>query len=108
MMHLVALYLLVATVVSVGQVLYLGWRVWPTLCRAGLSLHCWVSRKVSCSWCWNELHIKRWWPEQWPSNICHHHERLILAQQAARRRARETTRQNAIRVEAIPHKEVVV
>jgi hypothetical protein len=107
-MHLVAIYLLVGAVVSACQMLYFGWRIWPFLRRICHHLSYWASRKVSCSWCWDELHIKRWWPEQWPSNICHRHERRILAQQAARRRARETTRQRAIMDVARQQEEVIV
>ena len=106
MTHLVALYLLVATLVSIGQVLYFGWRLWPFLRRTGHALRCWLRRKVFCPWCWDGLHMRHRFPEQWSSTICHHHERRMLAQMAARRRARATTRPRVICVDVAGQREV--
>jgi hypothetical protein len=96
MIHLVAIYLFVATLVNVCQILYLGWRIWPFLRRADHALRSWLHRKMYCPWCWDELHLKYRFPARWSSTICRHHERRIRTQLAARRRARETTRQRAV------------
>lgn len=44
-----------------------AWSAWQ------VSLH----RHLHCVWCWQDLHIRRWFPEQWTSSLCpHHHEHL--------------------------------
>lgn len=53
------------------------WYAYPMLKRVAL-----------CSWCWQDAHLVRFFPESWSSSICAHHERMQEEQAAARRRRR--------------------
>ena len=98
-MQQIALYVWTALVVAVLQSLYLTWRVWPSVRGVTQHLFSMLSRKLHCAWCWKSLRITRWYPEQWSSTICAHHERKVLAQSAARRQVREARQREAISTE---------
>ena len=99
--HLLALFIWLVFVVSLSQVLYIIWRLWPFLCTTGCTLRCAVYRKVHCPWCWNDFHAKQWYPMRWSSTMCTHHARYQRAQLAARRQAREAIQRSAIRSEVV-------
>ncbi len=71
------------TLVGIVLTLYLTfftWYLWPGLMR-----------KSHCPWCWQSLHLMRWYPRRWSSTICLHHDRQLRAQSAARRARRLAT-----------------
>jgi arylamine N-acetyltransferase len=96
MTHLLALFIWLVFVVSLSQVLYITWRLWPFLCATGCTLRSAVYRKVHCPWCWNDLQVRRWYPMRWSSTMCVHHVRCQRAGLTARRQAREAIQRSAV------------
>lgn len=101
MTHLFALFMWLVMMVSLSQVFYLIWRLWPFLCTAGRTLRSAMYRKVHCPWCWNDLHVRGWYPVRWSSTMCVHHARYQRAQLTARRQAREAIQRSALRSEVV-------
>lgn len=101
MTHLFALFMWLVMVVSLSQVFYLIWRLWPFLCIAGCTFWSAMHRKVHCPWCWNDLHVRGWYPVRWSSTMCTHHARSQRAQLTARRQAREAIVRSVLRSEVV-------
>ena len=80
----IAFYVCATLLVSTAQSLLLIWRCWSLFSRIGLRLQ----RKLLCSWCWQYLHIKRWYPDAWSSSVCEYHSQKIIALADARRQRR--------------------
>lgn len=101
MNHLLPPFLGIVIVVSVGQVIYLTWRLWPSLVSMSQRIRRHVHRTVHCPWCWHDLHVRRWYPMHWSSTMCAHHARYQRTQLTARRQAREAILRSAIRSEVV-------
>ncbi len=56
---------------------YFTWYLWPAFIQ-----------KSHCAWCWKSFRLMRWYPRDWSSTICGHHNRQLRAQSAARRARR--------------------
>lgn len=69
---------------------------WPTVQRWYRFVQAALYQHLHCVWCWRALHILRWYPWSWPSNLCSHHKRQaraqIVAQQARYSRYHAETR----------------
>jgi hypothetical protein len=81
---ILAMFVWSVMVISTCQLCLLIWLLRATyralLQEAGHALH----RKTHCIWCWQALHLQRWYPSCWSSCMCCYHYRVIRARRAAR------------------------
>lgn len=91
MTHLFIVFVWLVMAVSTFQLLFLAWIFWPRLRPHVYGWHHQCERKVHCIWCWQDLHIRRWFPSQWTSRMCDVHFRRELSHLAARRATRLAT-----------------
>jgi len=75
-----ALWTLIVMLYALLLLLY----AWPTLQRVRRDAWAALSQHLHCLWCWQALHLRRWYPRRWPSHLCSQHTRQAQAQLAAR------------------------
>lgn len=81
---LVIVCLALWTLIVILYALLLALYAWPTLQRVRRIAWTTLYQHLHCLWCWRALHLLRWYPRRWPSNLCSQHRRQARAQMAAR------------------------